>query len=123
MTDFDSTELADIGTKHVGTGLGRGDGGLFAKGNSIAKGNPQAKHIANLRKTAREAGSPEQVKEAMDKFFRMFMDGDDLNAGIVWMQYTVGKPVQAVEVNDDGNGTTIIQVIRTTVGGSLNASD
>jgi hypothetical protein len=108
----------------VGTPAGRETNGFFARGNSIAKGNPQAKHMAELRKAAREAGTPERVKAFMDRCYDMFMDDRDLQAGIVWAQYTLGKPTQSVQIDDEGEGGVVaIQVIRTMAGGLPSASD
>jgi hypothetical protein len=118
---MDENDLADIGTKHIGTGIGRIEGGLFAKGNKIANGNPQAKRAHDLRKAAREAIAPEQIKALMEKYLGMALEGD-LQAGRIVLEYTVGKPLPAVDADDEGGAITI-QVIRTQVGITAHAAD
>jgi hypothetical protein len=99
-----TTDSDLLSTSHKGTAPPAGsfdEHGLFARGNQAARGNPNAVALAQLRRVAREAGTPEKVKAVMDKLYAMFMDLSDLQAGIVWMQYTVGKPTLAVEVSTE----------------------
>jgi hypothetical protein len=105
----------------VGTGIGRVEGGLFAKGNKLAHGNPQAKRAHDLRKAAREAVSTEDIQRLMAKYLQMGLEGD-IQAGRIVLEYTVGKPLPAVEADDEGGAITI-QVIRTQVGITAHATD
>ena len=50
----------------------------------------------------------------MNTFLKRFLKDGDLQAGIVWMHYAVGKPAQYVEIDDQGEGgVTVIQLVRT----------
>jgi hypothetical protein len=85
-------------------GAGRGASGHFATGNKVARGNPQNKHMAQLRKAAREAATPEQVREVIDHFRELFLKQNDVIAGRVWLEHVVGKPTQAIEVSGPDAG-------------------
>jgi hypothetical protein len=118
----DENSLADIGTKHIGSAAGRASNGLFLPGNKIASGNPQAKRMAELRKAAREAITPEEIGQLMRTYLQMALAGD-VQAGKLVLEYTLGRPVQAVQIDDaDESGVVAIQVIRTVSGGLASAN-
>jgi hypothetical protein len=75
-----------------------------------------------LRKAARQAATLELVKEMMDKLYWL-VPGRDIQAPVVWLSYTVGEPPQAVTVENEDGGRTVIEVIRTSPAGQLNANN
>ena len=79
-------------------------------------------HMHELRKAAREAATPERVKEVMEKLHELALDGE-IQAAVVWLSDTVGKPPQAVTVENEDGGRTVIEVIRTSPAGQLSAND
>jgi hypothetical protein len=96
-------------------GAGRNNVGHFVKGNSVAKGNPQAKRMAELRKAAREAATEEDVQALIRKMGEMGRDGD-VPAAKVYLEYTVGKPVQGIELSGaDGDPMRLDMANLTTV--------
>ncbi len=83
---------------------GRGVNGRFAAGNRIGSGNPGNKRMAELRLALLDSTTPEQVKELIAALHRMAIGGD-VSAAKVWLEFTIGKPVQAVEVSGPDGGT------------------
>jgi hypothetical protein len=103
--------------------------GYFAPGNKLSKpgngsGNPMSRRMKELRQAVVEATDAEQVQSVMEAMRKAAIDGD-VPAARVWLEYILGKPPQAIslESGDDGEaGVTVIQLVRTTVGGP-SASD
>jgi hypothetical protein len=103
--------------------------GHWAKGNSLSRpgngsGNPVSRRMKELRQVIVEATDEESVKEVMEAMRKAAISGD-VPAARVWLEYILGKPPQAIslESGDDGEaGVTVIQLVRTTVGGA-GASD
>src|SRR5262249_36931438 len=103
-----------------GTNEGRSPNGRFDRGNQIGTGNPNARRIHENRKAVLEAVAPQDVVAIILKQVDLAKDGDTLAARFV-ADYVLGKPVQAVSLENEGDGTTIIQVIRATPNHAANA--
>lgn len=85
---------------------GRGDRGLFAPGNKLASGNPNAKRMHELRSAVLEAVTKDQVEKVINKLGELAAGGDTA-AAKVFLDYTIGRPAQAVELSGpDGEPLT-----------------
>jgi hypothetical protein len=82
----------------LNTGLGR-EGGKFAKGNTIASGNPNNRRMYELRKCILDATKPEHVLAVMTRLLTLAVKDGDVMACRVWLEYTVGKPTTPIEVS------------------------
>ena len=76
----------------------RSTDGRFAPGNKLGKGNPLARRSHELRKALVESADADAVREVGRKLKEFALEGD-VSAAKLWLEYTVGKPVQAVEVS------------------------
>jgi hypothetical protein len=76
---------------------GRLEGGLFAKGNRLAKGNKNARRMSELRQTLLGAVDEVKLVQAFQKLQDLALAGD-LAAMNLYLGYAIGKPTQAVEV-------------------------
>jgi hypothetical protein len=97
----------------VGTAIGREPNGLFAKGNRLATGNPQARRAAELRRVLRDATTDEDVRIVW-KALTTAAAGGDVIAMRLFLEHTVGKPVTPVEVATSGDvpiQTDITQIV------------
>jgi hypothetical protein len=74
--------------------------GRLLPGHKVARGNPRAIHIQKLRSAVAEATTAEQITEAMTHLRKIGMEGD-VQALRLWLEYTLGKPDQAVKVEID----------------------
>lgn len=101
-------------------GPGRNQFGHFAAGNKVAVGNPQNKRMAELRKAAREAVSVDDLQAIMRKATAEAIGGDWIAARFVY-EYTVGKPIQGIEVTtgDDGPVSLDLGLIVATITAAL----
>jgi hypothetical protein len=81
----------------VGAANGRDQLGMFAKGNRLATGNPQARRAAELRKVLRDATTEEDVRGVWKALTGAAMGGDTV-AMRLFLEHTVGKPTTTVEV-------------------------
>lgn len=70
--------------------------GHFQRGNTGGPGNPFARQMALLRKAALEAANQERMRTVMDTLYQMAVDRN-LAAMKLWLQYTMGKPTDAVD--------------------------
>src|SRR5947208_817537 len=70
--------------------------GRFQPGNAGGPGNPFVKRLGELRKMALEAADPERMRKVMDTLFELAVERD-LAAIKLWLQYTIGKPGEAVD--------------------------
>jgi hypothetical protein len=77
---------------------GRNLNGHFAPGNRIGKGNLGNKRMAELRRALLDSATPDRVKAVAEALYEMAVGGD-VSAAKVWLEFTVGKPVQAVELS------------------------
>jgi hypothetical protein len=97
----------------VGTAIGREPNGLFAKGNRLATGNPQARRAAELRKVLRDATTESDVRDVW-KALTAAAVGGDIVAMRLFLEHTVGKPTTTVEVATTGDApiqTDITQIV------------
>jgi len=76
----------------------RGPGGLFAKGNKLAAGNPQAKRMAELRGQFLAAIHPGTIPALARKLQHDALKGDEFAVRVLF-DYALGKPSQAVELS------------------------
>jgi hypothetical protein len=73
----------------------------FKPGNQLARGNPNAVRMFELRRTLLGAVDPGQLVTAFKKLEGMAVNGD-LNAMRLYFEYSIGKPTQAVELSGPG---------------------
>lgn len=78
---------------------GRLPNGHFAVGNKHGPGNPNALRQYELRKAILESSSPEKVKAVAHKLLKLAIEKDDVAACKLYLEYTVGRPAQAVEIS------------------------
>ncbi len=91
---------------------GRSAGGLFAKGNKLARGNAVNRRMGELRRAALEAETPERVAAVIGKLRELATEGD-VPAARVYLETVIGRAPQAVEVSGpDGEslGLGLVQV-------------
>jgi hypothetical protein len=89
--------------------FGRDQGGRFAPGNAIASGNPNSRKMFELRKALLDSdmASPAAVQAVFHRLLKKALgdpkadddDGGDLAAMRVYLDFTIGRPVQAVELS------------------------
>lgn len=82
---------------------GRAEGGQFARGNKLARGNPNNRRMGELRKVLLDAVEPRHVEGVYRVMLRAALEGDIAAARVV-LDYAVGKPMQAVEVSGPDGG-------------------
>lgn len=86
---------------------GHGDKGRFTVGNREARGNPNARKMFELRRVLLDApaASPNLVEAVFTRLCRMALGEPaedippDLEAMKLYLAYTVGRPMQAVEIS------------------------
>lgn len=84
-------------------GDGRLTDGRFAPGNKLARGNPQHRRMAELRAAALEEATPERVRAMVRKLMALALGGD-VPAARLALEYTLGKPPQALELSGPDGG-------------------
>lgn len=98
---------------------GRDNNGRFAAGNHLAKGNPHAKRVNELRTALLEAVTPNDVRKIVTAMVKAAKAGDTVAAREV-LDRTIGKAVQTellqrveeleqricVYIPDNGRGPT-----------------
>lgn len=77
---------------------GRDEAGRFGPGNAIARGNPNARKAYELRKAVLDSIDPATAAEILLKMGELAIAGDT-TAARVWLEYTVGKPAQTIELS------------------------
>jgi hypothetical protein len=75
---------------------GRLPGGRFAPGHGYSRG-PRNTRMATLRAALLDAATPEDVRAVGAKLAEL-AKGGDVQAARVWLEYTVGRPAQQVEL-------------------------
>jgi hypothetical protein len=70
---------------------GRGPRGRFAAGNTIARGNPNARRMAALRQAFLSVATEEGMKELGQRIFAAALGGD-WQAAKLFLLFTLGKP-------------------------------
>jgi hypothetical protein len=103
----------------AGTGANFDANGKFAKGNRAASGNPNTKRMHDLRRSILDATTPEAVLAVMAKLLDLAKEGD-VTAARVWLEYTIGKPSQAIEITTGDDSLKVdVQNLTTVVLGAL----
>jgi hypothetical protein len=79
--------------------------GRFVRGNKGGPGNPLVRHVASLRAAivrhmARNM-TPDNIEQLLKKLWDMGMDGD-VAAAKLYLSYTVGKPFDATDLENQG---------------------
>jgi hypothetical protein len=120
VSDFD--ELADIGTKHIGTANGRGANGLFAKGNKLGTGNPLAKKHAEFKKALLDCATAEDIRDVFDMLLSA-AKGGDIQAAKLLLEHLVGRPSQAIELTGGDGGNGQLQITLTHVASKHDSGD
>jgi hypothetical protein len=92
-----------------GDGNGRSTKGLFAPGNTIAKGNVGNARMKALRRALIDCVTPEKVEEVEATLYRLAVGGD-VTASKTWLDHVIGRPVQAVELSG-GDGQAPVMVV------------
>jgi hypothetical protein len=77
---------------------GRDGAGRFARGNAIARGNPFARRMATLRQALLDSATPDDVQR-VGRMLLGLAEAGDVAAAKVWLEYTVGRPPQALELS------------------------
>tara|TARA_R110002033_G_scaffold38415_1_gene77764 strand:+ start:416 stop:754 length:339 start_codon:yes stop_codon:yes gene_type:complete len=98
---------------------GRDKSGKFTEGNPGGPGNPHAKKIAEYRRAVRDAFSKDHVLSVLNSMYaRACGDGKDaVPASRVFLEYTIGKPKESVEVSaGEGSLTFIVKPARKRTG-------
>lgn len=98
---------------------GRYEGGAFAKGNQIAKGNGERiSKGMQLRNALRDQLGEDKVRELTDELYLMAMDKlsepkDRLKAIDTLLGYAIGKPsgASALEVTSDDKGIHTVRFL------------
>lgn len=72
--------------------------GWFAKGNKISIGNVAHQKMHALRTAALKAETPERVAAVLDAMHQEALNGDSA-AAKVYLDHTVGRPAQAVQIS------------------------
>jgi hypothetical protein len=74
---------------------GRTKRGTFAKGNKVARGNPRAKHVNELRSVLLEIGTPDRMRRVVTALFDA-AEGGDVSAQREVLDRYFGKSAQPV---------------------------
>jgi len=75
---------------------GRGADGRFTAGNRCGRGNPNARKVAQLKRTFLGAATGKRMRQLADKLFEQALAGDVAAARLA-LEYVVGKPSPAVD--------------------------
>jgi hypothetical protein len=84
--------------------------GQFLNGNKIGLGNVNARRMHELRKEILAATSPELVIAVWEKISRQALDGCTTSQKM-FMEYTLGRPTQAIEISGDQGGPINLQAL------------
>jgi hypothetical protein len=76
--------------------VGRATNGRFARGNAGGPGNPFARQVAELRRAALAAATPETIADVLRQLEKQALQGD-VAAARLYLSYTLGKPAPAVD--------------------------
>jgi hypothetical protein len=75
---------------------GRAANGRFAKGNGGGPGNPFARQVAEWRRSALAATTPENIAAVIEQLHKQALQGD-VAAAKLYLAYTLGKPAPSVD--------------------------
>lgn len=79
----------------------------FVKGNKLGQGNPQLKHLAQLRRDVNKALGGGALARVMAKMVALAEDGD-VQAAKLCLAYGLGQPKQEVELSGAGVGPALV---------------
>lgn len=79
---------------------GRDNTGRFAKGNSLAKGNPFARQVSQLRAALLDAVTPEDIAQVVQMLVAKAKDGD-MAAVKELLDRALGKARQPLQLHDE----------------------
>jgi hypothetical protein len=91
--------MSDIDEKPpwYGTAAGRGERGLFDRGNKAAKGHGRPRDRSEeIRKAFLEAATPERAREIEAALYELAIGGD-VAAARLWMDHAMGRPNPAAD--------------------------
>jgi hypothetical protein len=77
---------------------GRDPRGLFAKGNTIASGNPMNKRMRELRQRFLDCATDADIQDVYASLMESIRSGDTAAAKVL-LEYLVGKPVPGIEIS------------------------
>lgn len=100
---------------------GRIEGGRFAPGNAIGRGNPHAKRMHEFRKALLDSAQPDDIQRVARRLVEAAEAGD-VQAAKLWLEYVIGKPPQAIELSGtDGepllNADRLTSLVLSALGG------
>ena len=87
-----------MSVQRVGAASGRDEQGRFAAGNPGGPGNTGARRVAHLRRLLLGRISDEDALAVFDRLVEMAKEGD-LGAIKLVLQYTIGRPCSASELD------------------------
>jgi hypothetical protein len=93
-----------------GASDGRDERGYFLPGNKIAKGNPHAKRMFQLRKELLDAIPEGTFREVTTKLCEL-AKGGDLAAIKLLFDHAMGRPPQALEITGPDGGNLGIGIV------------
>lgn len=103
---------------------GRDVRGLFQPGNTLAKGNPGNRRMAELRRTLLDCATDADIRALYDSLMESARGGDTAAARVL-LEYLIGKPAQQIEVSGpDGQAlglTEVVAVVMEALGGDTEA--
>jgi hypothetical protein len=83
--------------------------GRLKPGHKLAQGNPVSKRMYDLKRQIVDCTTPEQFAQVMAKLLEL-ATGGDTTACKLWLEYTVGKPTQTIEVSGPDGETARLDV-------------
>jgi hypothetical protein len=97
-----TVDLPGAATRPPGDGKPSAEGrtakGTFAPGNTVARGNPNARRMAALRSALLECLTGERMKALGERLYAAAVGGDWTAAKLL-LAYAVGKPREAVDAD------------------------
>jgi hypothetical protein len=72
--------------------------GRFGKGNRFGRGNPYLVRVHALRAKLAECATDDDLTRIVRKLSDLAAEGD-VSAARLWLEYAVGRPVQALELS------------------------
>jgi hypothetical protein len=100
-----TTGLQDAHVSHVGNvgASSHTPAGKFAPGNRLGRGNPNARRVHELRLQFLDAVHPDTIPALARRLQVQALNGD-LDSMKLLLDYTLGKPAQAVALTDADGG-------------------
>jgi hypothetical protein len=89
----------------------RGVDGRFGRGNKFARGNSVHQRMYELRKCLLECVTPEQITKVVKVLYDAAVGGD-IAAARIFLEFSIGKPSQPVELNAADTGEVVVKILR-----------